>query len=301
MPRQPQLLQVSLTLAVGHAGTSSSTDCSMLHDYYISGLTPGTSQGAWHRTVTYLGCQQGRYSSTENGSHPTTLYDMSYSDQIKSDNVVVITSNFIISCEPCWTRMNGQTDGEVDYKRKYKNLKRKLKFLIYEQECFQEELRRAQRKLLKVSRDKSFLLDRILQYENVDDSSDSDMTASSENSDTEGGRDHSTPTAKRKRSPSAGPPSPPPSSSSGLSLHTSGGPYLSAIPLSSSPSCGGVLPFSPRSSGLPSLSSSSKHTPPPPILSTVPQQMFSDGGEGSGDEGPLDGDEEDDLVIDIPE
>ncbi|XP_066432992.1 INO80 complex subunit E isoform X2 [Eleutherodactylus coqui] len=194
-------------------------------------------------------------------------------------------------------RMNGQADGEVDYKRKYKNLKRKLKFLIYEQECFQEELRRAQRKLLKVSRDKSFLLDRILQYENVDDdSSDSDITASSENSDTEGGRDACTPTAKRKRSPSAGPASPPPSSSSALSLHTSGGPYLSAISLSS-PS--GV--FSPRSSGLPPLSSSSKHAPPPPILSTVPQQMFSDGGEGSGEEGPMDGDEEDDLVIDIPE
>uniref|UniRef100_A0A3Q3KGW5 INO80 complex subunit E N-terminal domain-containing protein n=1 Tax=Monopterus albus TaxID=43700 RepID=A0A3Q3KGW5_MONAL len=61
--------------------------------------------------------------------------------------------------------MNGQADVEVDYKRKYKNLKRKLKFLVYEQECFQEELRRAQRKLLKVSRDKSFLLDRLLQYE----------------------------------------------------------------------------------------------------------------------------------------
>lgn len=239
-------------------------------------------------------------------------------------------------------RMNGQADGEVDYKRKYKNIKRKLKFLIYEQECFQEELRRAQRKLLKVSRDKSFLLDRILQYENVDDdSSDSDITASSENSDTEGGRDFSTPTAKRKRSPSAGPASPPPSSSSGLSLHASGGPYLSAmssppytpfpseylapIPNSTSPkpervkkdrknrgvkprkpkialsSPSGVLPFSPRSSGLPPLSSSSKHAPPPPILSTVPQQMFSDGGEGSGEEGPLDGDEEDDLVIDIPE
>ncbi|XP_071975569.1 INO80 complex subunit E isoform X2 [Engystomops pustulosus] len=192
--------------------------------------------------------------------------------------------------------MNGQADGEVDYKRKYKNLKRKLKFLIYEQECFQEELRRAQRKLLKVSRDKSFLLDRILQYENVDDdSSDSDMTASSENSDTEGGRDASTPTARRKRSPSAGPASPPPSSSSGLSLHTSGAPYLSAIGLGS-PS--GVLPFSSRSSGLPSLSS--KLAPPPPVLSTVPQQMFSDGGEGSGEEA-MDGDEEDDLVIDIPE
>ncbi|XP_073403517.1 INO80 complex subunit E isoform X2 [Dendrobates tinctorius] len=195
--------------------------------------------------------------------------------------------------------MNGQAGGEVDYKRRYKNLKRKLKFLIYEQECFQEELRRAQRKLLRVSRDKSFLLDRIIQYENVDDdSSDSDLTASSDNSDTEGGRDTSTPTTKRKRSPSAGPASPPPSSSSALSLHTSGGPYLSAIAMSS-PS--GVLPFSPRSSGLPPLSSSSKHAPPPPVLSTVPQQMFSDGGEGSGDEGPMDGDEEDDLVIDIPE
>ncbi len=83
--------------------------------------------------------------------------------------------------------MNGQAEVEVDYKRKYTNLKRKLKFLVYvsmcfsmylvelmismnlsfqtvvnplasfsvqEQECFQEELRRAQRKLLKVSRDK---------------------------------------------------------------------------------------------------------------------------------------------------
>ncbi|KAI3361172.1 hypothetical protein L3Q82_013369 [Scortum barcoo] len=82
--------------------------------------------------------------------------------------------------------MNGQADVEVDYKRKYKNLKRKLKFLVYEQECFQEELRRAQRKLLKVSRDKSFLLDRLLQYERVDeDSSDSDATVSSENSEGE--------------------------------------------------------------------------------------------------------------------
>ncbi|CAJ0964202.1 unnamed protein product [Ranitomeya imitator] len=223
-------------------------------------------------------------------------------------------------------RMNGPAGGEAeDYKRRYKNLKRKLKFLIYEQECFQEELRRAQRKLLRVSRDKSFLLDRIIQYENVDDDSSVVTTLN----------------LRRKRSPSAGPSSPPPSSSSALSLHTSGGPYLSAmssppytpfpseylapLPNSTSPipervkrdrrsrgvkprkpkialsSPSGVLPFSPRSSGLPPLSSSSKHAPPPPVLSTVPQQMFSDGGEGSGDEGPMDGDEEDDLVIDIPE
>uniref|UniRef100_A0A8U8BN03 INO80 complex subunit E N-terminal domain-containing protein n=1 Tax=Geospiza parvula TaxID=87175 RepID=A0A8U8BN03_GEOPR len=59
--------------------------------------------------------------------------------------------------------------------------------IFQEQECFQEELRRAQRKLLKVSRDKSFLLDRLLQYENVDDdSSDSEATASSDNSDGDG-------------------------------------------------------------------------------------------------------------------
>lgn len=144
-------------------------------------------------------------------------------------------------CACCVSEMNGQADVEVDYKRKYKNLKRKLKFLVYvstvtfkvwavslepsrfgilqiqilcllsqEQECFQEELRRAQRKLLKVSRDKrwdyivctwkylevkqcyvravnnnfipllsSFLLDRLLQYERVDeDSSGSYYTSS---------------------------------------------------------------------------------------------------------------------------
>ncbi|XP_029442761.1 INO80 complex subunit E-like [Rhinatrema bivittatum] len=133
--------------------------------------------------------------------------------------------------------MNGQGEVGVDYRRKYKNLKRKLKFLIYEQECFQEELRKAQRKLLKVSRDKSFLLDRLLQYEAVDEgSSDSDATASSENSDGEGPKFLDTPTLKRKRSPQlSGAASP----SSGLSLQTSTGyplqpsvapsPYLSSV------------------------------------------------------------------------
>lgn len=97
--------------------------------------------------------------------------------------------------------MNGQADVEVDYKRKYKNLKRKLKFLVYEQECFQEELRRAQRKLLKVSRDKSFLLDRLLQYERVDeDSSDSEATVSSENSEVEAPREREREIVKKRRS-----------------------------------------------------------------------------------------------------
>ncbi|XP_054849471.1 INO80 complex subunit E isoform X1 [Eublepharis macularius] len=246
--------------------------------------------------------------------------------------------------------MNGA--GEPDpggggHKRRYRALKRRLKFLIYEQECFQEELRKAQRKLLKVSRDKSFLLDRLLQYENVDEeSSDSEATASSDNSDGEMPRGAEQQPLKRKRSPQLGSASSP--SSSGLSLQPTSGfglpasgtpsPYLTSLasppyapfpsdylalgpeagppqpdtsatrsarrpprprklklplPPTSHSDCAAVvvgLPFpSPR--GAPKL-------PPPTILSTVPHQMFSDTGEGSGED-PLDGDDE--LVIDIPE
>ncbi|XP_019751681.1 INO80 complex subunit E isoform X1 [Hippocampus comes] len=116
--------------------------------------------------------------------------------------------------------MNGQADVEVDYKRKYKNLKRKLKFLVYEHECFQEELRRAQRKLLKVSRDKSFLLDRLLPYERVDeDSSDSDATVSSDYSEGEvlRERERERDGAKKRRS------------SPGTCLPSSPSPHLSLL------------------------------------------------------------------------
>ncbi|KAL7990105.1 hypothetical protein Chor_012771 [Crotalus horridus] len=293
--------------------------------------------------------------------------------------------------------MNGA--GEPDpggggYKRRYRALKRRLKFLIYEQECFQEELRKAQRKLLKVSRDKSFLLDHLLQYENVDEDSsevggvtlsdfifpesDSEATASSDNSDGEMQKGTEPQSLKRKQIPQLGSASSP--SSSGLSLQPTSGfglpasgtssPYLTSLnsptyapfpsdylalgpepvppqpdsnatrsarrparphtlkvpqgrceqeekgikkpqdstslsvflsyshlqlplPTASHSDCSPVvvgLPFpSPR--GTPKL-------PPPTILSTVPHQMFSDAGEGSGED-PLDGDDE--LVIDIPE
>ncbi|XP_076363124.1 uncharacterized protein LOC143253320 isoform X1 [Tachypleus tridentatus] len=88
----------------------------------------------------------------------------------------------------------------VDYRQKYRTLKRKFKFLIYENECFQEELRKAQRKLLKVSRDKSFLLDRLLEHEKVESSSsDSEATVSSD-SEVEQKGDH-LPTKKRKSQP----------------------------------------------------------------------------------------------------
>ncbi|XP_017485950.1 PREDICTED: uncharacterized protein LOC108374490 [Rhagoletis zephyria] len=69
----------------------------------------------------------------------------------------------------------------VDYKTQYRYLKRKLKFLIYENEFFQDALRSNQRRLLKVSRDRAFLLDRLLQYEKPENtSSESDETDSSE-------------------------------------------------------------------------------------------------------------------------
>ncbi|EDW01248.1 INO80 complex subunit E [Drosophila grimshawi] len=79
----------------------------------------------------------------------------------------------------------GTEHPSIDYKERYRNLKRKLKFLIYENEYFQDLLHTNQRRLLKVSRDRSFLIDRLLLYEKpAKDSSDSDATDSS-NSDAE--------------------------------------------------------------------------------------------------------------------
>jgi len=79
-------------------------------------------------------------------------------------------------------------DSGDTYRRKYRVMKRKLCLLVYEQEAFFEELKTAQRKLLKVARDKSFLLDRLVQYEHqssvaagtTESSSDSESTASSD-------------------------------------------------------------------------------------------------------------------------
>ncbi|KAM7349604.1 uncharacterized protein ACRADG_008472 [Cochliomyia hominivorax] len=72
------------------------------------------------------------------------------------------------------------TNSTVDYKNQYRYLKRKLKFLIYENEFFQDALRSNQRRLLKVSRDRAFLLDRLLQYEKPENtSSESEETEES--------------------------------------------------------------------------------------------------------------------------
>ncbi|XP_059480921.1 INO80 complex subunit E isoform X2 [Neocloeon triangulifer] len=73
-----------------------------------------------------------------------------------------------------------ETDGE-DYRSKYRRLKHRLKYLIYENENFQVILKQAQQKYLSAKRDRSFLLDRLIQYEQPNShSSDSNPSDSSE-------------------------------------------------------------------------------------------------------------------------
>ncbi|CAL4213772.1 unnamed protein product, partial [Meganyctiphanes norvegica] len=70
---------------------------------------------------------------------------------------------------------------QPDYRIEHKKLKRMVFLSIMENECFQEELRKAQRAVLRVRRDKSFLLDRLLQYQRgPDSSSDSEQTEESD-------------------------------------------------------------------------------------------------------------------------
>uniref|UniRef100_A0A182PI21 INO80 complex subunit E N-terminal domain-containing protein n=1 Tax=Anopheles epiroticus TaxID=199890 RepID=A0A182PI21_9DIPT len=71
----------------------------------------------------------------------------------------------------------------ADYKTMYAELKRKMKILIHENVYFQNNLRASQKRLLKITRDRSFLLDRLLEYERVEvSSSDSDETVESDDS-----------------------------------------------------------------------------------------------------------------------
>ncbi|XP_002157152.2 uncharacterized protein LOC100212329 [Hydra vulgaris] len=77
---------------------------------------------------------------------------------------------------------NDLDETKINYKEKYRSLKRKLSCLLYEQECFHEELQKVQKKCLRASRDKSFLLDRLLQFEKPSfSSSDDENTDSSSN------------------------------------------------------------------------------------------------------------------------
>lgn len=60
---------------------------------------------------------------------------------------------------------NAQGTPEHSISHKYRELKARLKYLIYEHRCFESELSKAQGKLLDLSHDKTVLLDQLLQYE----------------------------------------------------------------------------------------------------------------------------------------
>lgn len=79
---------------------------------------------------------------------------------------------------------SSEPEAEPNYSAQYLALKKKLKYLIYENECFQDALRNSQKRLLKVSRDRSFLLDRLLQYDKPESTtSESEDTESSDDTD----------------------------------------------------------------------------------------------------------------------
>ncbi|GBP23242.1 INO80 complex subunit E [Eumeta japonica] len=89
---------------------------------------------------------------------------------------------------------SSDVEAEPNYKAQYMALKKKLKYLIYENECFQDALRSSQKRLLKVSRDRSFLLDRLLQYEKPEST-----TSESEETETSDDTEYRIETVKRKK------------------------------------------------------------------------------------------------------
>ncbi|KAL1463423.1 hypothetical protein WDU94_015174 [Cyamophila willieti] len=170
---------------------------------------------------------------------------------------------------------DSSSDEYIDYKTQYKTLKRKLKALITENECFQNVLKTSQRKLLKASRDKSFLLDRLLEYEKpvYSDSSDGEATESSDD-------EHKHVDLKRKKSSSS-------SSSSSSQVSKPSTPSSSGAkkkkPTTSSPSTSPSTHKAIKSEeSTPSVSSSnyfkSKTTedlPTPPVSKPITQRQSS--------------------------
>uniref|UniRef100_A0A914YRQ0 INO80 complex subunit E N-terminal domain-containing protein n=1 Tax=Panagrolaimus superbus TaxID=310955 RepID=A0A914YRQ0_9BILA len=65
-----------------------------------------------------------------------------------------------------------------DPKDSYRVLKKHFKFLVYENECYQGQLRDSHQRLLKLERDNNYLMDRLLKYETLSDS-DGDESDSS--------------------------------------------------------------------------------------------------------------------------
>lgn len=72
---------------------------------------------------------------------------------------------------------------EINYEKKYRTLKKKYKTVTADKESIDQQLSIAKKRVLRLQKERSFLLDRLLQYEQV--SSDSDTSSSSSDEEEE--------------------------------------------------------------------------------------------------------------------
>ncbi|CRK91409.1 CLUMA_CG005082, isoform A, partial [Clunio marinus] len=130
-----------------------------------------------------------------------------FSFSYKTKKIQKLISKFSTNMNS-WLQMNANSNGEeaevndtdesnqeigqqINYKQQYLQLKKKLKLLLFENEFFQENLRQNQKRLLKVSKDRSFLLDRLLKYEPTE-STESEGTETSDDETKVGGKKRKT-------------------------------------------------------------------------------------------------------------
>ncbi|OQR72978.1 INO80 complex subunit E isoformX2-like [Tropilaelaps mercedesae] len=73
-------------------------------------------------------------------------------------------------------------DPTLDTKQQYGELKRRLRQLIAENEIYKQEIAKVNDRLLRVTRDKAFLLDQLLPYEEDDSSTESELSDSDQDS-----------------------------------------------------------------------------------------------------------------------
>uniref|UniRef100_A0AC35UD60 INO80 complex subunit E n=1 Tax=Rhabditophanes sp. KR3021 TaxID=114890 RepID=A0AC35UD60_9BILA len=105
-------------------------------------------------------------------SGPVQQHQMVHYSGNNQQQMVGNHNGLLIQQAPSTALSGGNNGIKPTPKEEYRGIKKNFKYLVYENECYQEELRNLQRKLLKLSRDKNFLLDRLLQYEKLSDSSD---------------------------------------------------------------------------------------------------------------------------------
>ncbi|XP_018494175.1 uncharacterized protein LOC108863934 [Galendromus occidentalis] len=69
-------------------------------------------------------------------------------------------------------------DPNLDSKQRYVELKKRMKYLLHENESYKQEIAKVNERLLNVSKDKAFLLEQLLQFEDNDSSTESELSDS---------------------------------------------------------------------------------------------------------------------------